>query len=48
MSLADRQYLQIVEDVLAKGYFDQNRTGVPTYKLPHQIMQFDLEKSFPS
>ena len=47
MSLADRQYLQIVEDVLAKGYFDQNRTGVPTYKLPHQIMQFDLEKEFP-
>ena len=25
----------------------QNRTGMPAYKLPHQIMQFDLEKEFP-
>lgn len=47
MSLADQQYLQIVEDILDHGTFGQNRTGVATYKLPHQIMQFDLQEEFP-
>ena len=47
MSLYDEQYLKIVSDILDHGYFDNNRTGIPTYKLPHQIMQFDLEKEFP-
>jgi thymidylate synthase len=47
LSLADTQYLHIVENILKRGYFDNNRTGIPTYKLPHQIMQFDLEKEFP-
>lgn len=47
MSKADTQYLNIVERILEEGYFDTNRTGIPTYKLPHQIMQFDLEKEFP-
>lgn len=47
MSIADTQYLNIVENILDHGYFDNNRTGVRTYKLPHQIMQFDLEQEFP-
>lgn len=47
MSLYDEQYLRIVGNVIANGYYDQNRTGVATYKLPHQIMQFDLGKEFP-
>jgi len=47
MSWADKQYLKIVRDILNNGYYDQNRTGVATYKLPHQIMQFDLEEEFP-
>ena len=47
MSLADQQYLTIVRNILEHGYYDQNRTGTPTYKLPHQIMQFDLEQEFP-
>lgn len=47
MSKADQQYLDIIEDILENGYYDQNRTGVPTYKLPHKIMQYDLEKEFP-
>lgn len=47
MSKADDQYLDIIEKILDHGYFDQNRTGVATYKLPHQIMQFDLEQEFP-
>jgi len=47
MSLFDTQYLEILKNVIENGHFDQNRTGVPTYKLPHQIMQFDLQKEFP-
>ena len=47
MSLYDNKYLSIANDILENGYFDNNRTGMPTYKLPHQIMQFNLEKEFP-
>lgn len=47
MSYADKQYLDIVQNILDRGYYDQNRTGVATYKLPHQIMQYDLSKEFP-
>lgn len=47
MSLADTQYLGIVKRILEEGAMGQNRTGMPAYKLPHQIMQFDLEKEFP-
>ncbi|NLC66729.1 MAG: thymidylate synthase [Clostridium sp.] len=47
MNKADTLYLDIVRDILDNGYYDNNRTGVPTYKLPHKIMQFDLEKEFP-
>lgn len=47
MSKADTQYLDIVEKILKTGYFANNRTGVRTYKLPHQIMQFDLSEEFP-
>lgn len=47
MSLADQEYLSIVKNILDKGALGENRTGMPAYKLPHQIMQFDLEKEFP-
>lgn len=47
MSKADEQYLNLIQEILDKGYYDQNRTGMPTYKLPHKIMQFDLEEEFP-
>ncbi|MBZ9685160.1 thymidylate synthase [Clostridium estertheticum] len=43
----DRQYLDIVKKIIKKGYYDQNRTGIATLKIPHQIMQFDLEEEFP-
>ena len=43
----DKQYLSIVENIIKNGYYDQNRTGVETYKLPHQIMSFDLQEEFP-
>lgn len=47
MSEADQQYLSIIEKILHTGRLGDNRTGMPAYKLPHQIMQFDLEKEFP-
>lgn len=47
MSSADTQYLDMVERILKQGYYSNNRTGIPTYKLPHQIFQFNLEKEFP-
>lgn len=47
MSQADDQYLTIVENILQQGSWGENRTGMPACKLPHQIMQFDLEKEFP-
>ena len=47
MSLYDKKYLALVDDILENGYYDNNRTGMPTYKLPHQIMQFNLQKEFP-
>lgn len=47
MESYDKQYLRIARNILEAGYYDNNRTGIPTYKLPHQIMQFDLEKQFP-
>jgi thymidylate synthase len=43
----DEQYMKIIKNIRKNGYFDNNRTGVPTYKLPHQIMQFNLENEFP-
>lgn len=47
MSSYDDKYLSIANDILENGYYDNNRTGISTYKLPHQIMQFNLEKEFP-
>lgn len=44
---ADKQYLTIVKNILENGEKGNNRTGMPAYKLPHQIMQFDLEEEFP-
>lgn len=47
MSVADTQYLQIIENILDHGYYANNRTGIATYKLPHQVMQFNLAEEFP-
>lgn len=47
MSKADTLYLGIVKDILDNSVLEMNRTGMPAYKLPHQIMQFDLEEEFP-
>ena len=46
MSSADTQYLNIIENILDHGIYGQNRTGIATYKLPQQIMQFDYKRNF--
>jgi thymidylate synthase len=47
MSKFDDIYLDLVERILNEGYYDNNRTGISTYKLPHQILRFNLEEEFP-
>ena len=43
----EKQYMEIVKDIIENGYYSNNRTGIPTYKLPHKIIQVDLSKEFP-
>jgi len=47
MSAYDKIYLDIAESIIRGGYLSGNRTAVRTYKLPHQIIQFDLRREFP-
>ncbi|MBQ7141271.1 MAG: thymidylate synthase [Bacilli bacterium] len=47
MSKWDVQYIGLCKNVLENGYKSNNRTGIATYKLPHQILRFDLEEEFP-
>ncbi|GAA4709607.1 thymidylate synthase [Brevibacillus fulvus] len=47
MNSADQQYLALVRDVLENGYYDNNRTGIPTKKLFGRSFQFDLQQEFP-
>ena len=47
MSKFDNIYLDLCEKILNTGYYAQNRTGMPTYKLPHQILTFNLQEEFP-
>lgn len=47
MSKFDDIYLDLVDRIINQGYYDNNRTGVATYKLPHQILKFNLEEEFP-
>ena len=42
----EKQYMEIVKDIIENGYYSNNRTGIPTYKLPHKIIQVDLSKEF--
>lgn len=44
---ADIKYMDIATGIMVYGYYDTNRTGTKTYKLPHKIMQFDLGREFP-
>ena len=37
MSKWDVEYLKLCKNILENGYKCENRTGISTYKLPHQI-----------
>src|SRR5574344_216470 len=47
MSKWDKDYLDLCKDILENGYYSNNRTGIPTYKIPHKVFKFDLEDEFP-
>jgi thymidylate synthase len=43
-----KQYLDLMQDVLEKGTWQENRTGIRTKMLPGVMLQFDLRKGFPA
>lgn len=47
MAKWDIEYLKLCKNILENGYRTNNRTGIDTIKLPHQILQFDLNEEFP-
>lgn len=47
INIYDKKYIEILTNILETGYYSGNRTNTNTLKLPHQIMQFNLEKEFP-
>jgi thymidylate synthase len=47
MNSADQQYLALIREVLEHGYYDNNRTGIPTKKLFGKMFHFDLRQEFP-
>jgi thymidylate synthase len=47
MNQADRQYLELIKDIMDNGYYDNNRTGIPTKKMFGKLFEFDLQKEFP-
>ncbi len=40
-------YLQLLRDVIIKGEYKQNRTGVPTYSLCNQMIKFNIDYIVP-
>lgn len=47
MSKFDIEYLKLCKRILTEGYLTPNRTGNDAYKLPHQILTFNLQEEFP-
>jgi thymidylate synthase len=47
MSKFDKVYLDLCTKILEEGEYSKTRTGVAAYKIPHQILQFDLQDEFP-
>src|SRR4051794_30157656 len=46
--LVMKQYLQLVETILAQGSWQENRTGVRSISVPGASMRFDLRDGFPA
>lgn len=47
MSKWDLEYLKLCKKILEEGTLVSNRTGIDVYKIPHQILSFNLEEEFP-
>lgn len=47
MSKWDIEYLKLCKKILTEGQLVENRTGIDVLKIPHQVLQFDLEEEFP-
>jgi thymidylate synthase len=45
--MAEDQYLHLISKILKEGQLTENRTGVKTWTLFGEKMEFDLEHSFP-
>lgn len=43
-----QQYLNLVQDILENGSWQNNRTGIRTKSIPGSMMKFDLQKGFPA
>lgn len=43
-----KQYLDLVQNILDNGSWQQNRTGIRTISMPGAMMRFDLQQGFPA
>lgn len=43
-----KQYLDLINVILASGTWRENRTGIRTISIPGAMMRFDLSKGFPA
>ncbi len=43
-----KQYLDLVQNILDNGSWQQNRTGIRTCSLPGAMLRFDLQQGFPA
>ena len=43
-----KQYLQLVQEIIDHGRWQENRTGVRTLSIPGAMMKFDLQAGFPA
>jgi len=44
----DRQYLELLQDILDNGTWQENRTGIRTKFIPGAMIKYDLRKAFPA
>lgn len=43
-----KQYLDLVQNILDQGCWQQNRTGIRSISLPGAMLRFDLQQGFPA
>ena len=47
MSKFDKDYVELLKEILSKGVEVDNRTGINTFKIPSYNFEFDLQNEFP-